>query len=253
MIRLVIRIKCRKQRVRKRCVCLESIENTIRFNLPRAAFSTPLLYIHKKQIGGNGWLRCCSNIRADARPAWMKWPLTLTVNWNLTPRHNLQRHNKRQRLAHDWLVKKSGIHVVNYNEKQRWLCHWSRSKQEHILICDLLFPRLCYLFRLDTAGRQSPSQLSVACISLYADAGWPACDAVHPESLKQLWVAACSLTVWQQVWLWAGVRRGRARLDSVNKASTSSSVCPWRSLTSKHQSKTGADIICHQGFPAGEL
>lgn len=48
-------------------------------------------------------------------------------------------------------------------------------------------------------------------------------------------------------------RRGGAGLHSVNKAWSSSSACPWRSLTSKHQSKTGADIICHQGFPAGEL
>lgn len=46
---------------------------------------------------------------------------------------------------------------------------------------------------------------------------------------------------------------GGAGLHSVNKARSSSSPCPWRSLTSKHQSKTGADIICHQGFPAGEL
>lgn len=46
---------------------------------------------------------------------------------------------------------------------------------------------------------------------------------------------------------------GGAGLHSVNKAWSSSSPCPWRSLTSKHQSKTGADIICHQGFPAGEL
>lgn len=43
------------------------------------------------------------------------------------------------------------------------------------------------------------------------------------------------------------------RKNLVNKAWTRSPGCPWRSLTSKQQSKTGADIICHQGFPAGEL
>lgn len=36
------------------CVCLESIENTITFNLSRAAFSASLLYVHKQQIGGDG-------------------------------------------------------------------------------------------------------------------------------------------------------------------------------------------------------
>lgn len=69
----------------------------------------------------------------------------------------------------------------------------------------------------------------------------------HP---RQLWVAGRPA---------AGVSdRGsgcsrHTRLRSVNKAWSTSSPCPWRSLTSKHQSKTGADIICHQGFPAGEL
>ncbi len=145
---------------------------------------------------------------------------------------------------------------------------WSRNKQEKVvryLIQDLLRHAcigmcvcVCVFFKSRhrrqtvTFTASYPSE-QPACISLYHDVGWPACAAVNSESLKQFWLAACSLTVWQEVWLWAGVRRGRAKLDSVNKASTSSSVCPWRSLTSKHQSKTGADIICHQGFPAGEL
>lgn len=145
---------------------------------------------------------------------------------------------------------------------------WSRNKQEKVvryLIWDLLCHApvgisvcVCVFFKSRhrrqtvTFTASYPSK-QPAWISLYDDAGWPVCAAVNSGSLKQFWRAACSLTEGLVLELWAGVRRGRARLHSVNKASTSSSVCPWRSLTSKHQSKTGADIICHQGFPAGEL
>lgn len=111
---------------------------------------------------------------------------------------------------------------------------------------------------LDTGGRQSPSQPAIpptgrpACLSVMMLGGlYCMCSCIF--RLTEAVLTVCLRYDWQKVWLWAGVRRGRASLDSVNKASTSSSVCPWRSLTSKHQSKTGADIICHQGFPGGEL
>lgn len=85
---------------------------------------------------------------------------------------------------------------------------------------------------LDTGGRQSPSQRAIPPnkARLHFSLWW--CwvglelHAVNWEWLKQFWLAACSLALWQQVWLSAGVRRGRTRLDSVNKASTSSPSLP---------------------------